>query len=165
MCPASAGSNSIFQYGRICNMINNRHGPHPAVSYYRSGAPPGCGLEWKNGASCDPRLLSGAVATHELRVASCGLRVATHELQVAGCEVRGAPGPHRIRDDDFVNSLSERIQHKVENSYPRSFGKDTEKILCIQPFAALSDSLASDDYRDTERILYMVNNSYELVMT
>lgn len=146
-------------------MINNRHGPHPAVSYYRSGAPPGCDIAWENGASCDPRLLSGAVATHELRVASCGLRVATHEMRVAGCEVRGAPGPHRIRDDDFVNCLSEHSQHKEENSYPRSFGKDTEKILCIQPFAALCDSLAPDDYRDTERILYMVNNSYELVMT
>ncbi|GAP69382.1 hypothetical protein BA6E_11053 [Bacteroidales bacterium 6E] len=151
-------------------MINNRHGPHPAVSYYRSGAPPGCGLEWKNGASCDPRLLSGAVATHELQVASCGLRVATHELRVAAHDCyrgrgRGAPGPHRIRDDDFVNCLSEHSQHKEENSYPRSFGKDTEKILCIRPFAALCDSLAPDDYRDTERILYMVNNSYELVMT
>lgn len=120
-------------------MINNRHGPHPAVSYYRSGAPPGCDIAWENGASC--------------------------ELQVAGCEVRGAPGPHRIRDDDFVNCLSEHSQHKEENSYPRSFGKDTEKILCIRPFAALCDSLAPDEYRNAERILYMVNNSYELVMT
>jgi hypothetical protein len=27
--------------GRTFDMINNRHGPHPAVSYYRPGAPPG----------------------------------------------------------------------------------------------------------------------------
>lgn len=30
-----------FLYGRTFDMINNRHGPHPAVSYYRPGAPPG----------------------------------------------------------------------------------------------------------------------------
>ena len=135
-------------------MINNRHGPHPAVSYYRSGAPPGCGLEIKNGASCE-------------------LRVAPRDSY--GVKVRGKPGPHRIRDDDFVNSLSERNQHKKENSYPRSFGKDTEKILCIQPFAALGDSLARfavskrkerrEDAKNAERILDVVNNAYELMMT
>ena len=153
MCPASAGQNSIFQYGRICNMINNRHGPHPAVSYYRSGAPPGHGLD----------LIDNCLYEVEWERYVKTVRVAAHDCYRG--QVRGAPGPHRIRDDDFVNCLSEHSQHKEENSYPRSFGKDTEKILCIRPFAALCDSLAPDEYRNAERILYMVNNSYELVMT
>lgn len=95
-------------------MINNRHGPHPAVSYYRSGAPPGCGLEWKNGASCE-------------------LRVATHELQVAGCEVRGAPVIPKIRDalaalGDCFAEISKRRGHKVD-------AENAKKNLCSEGFA------------------------------
>ena len=120
-------------------MINNRHGPHPTVSYYRSGAPPGYGLEIINGASCE-------------------LRVAPRDSY--GVKVRGKPSPHRIRADNTVDRLPERNQHIKENSYPRSFGKDTEKILCIQPFAALCDCLAPDYYRDEA-----VKRTMNLVMT
>ncbi len=129
-------------------MINNRHGPHPAVSYYRSGAPPGCDV-----ACNDNRLYEVEWERYVKTV-----RVAAHDRYRG--QVRGAPGPHRIRYDDFVYSLYERNQHKKENSYPRSFGKDTEKILWFQPFAALCDCFALDYYWDEA-----VKRTSEMVMT
>lgn len=127
-------------------MINNRHGPHPAVSYYRSGAPPGHGLDWKNGASCDPRLLLEAIADNKLRVASCGLRVATHELRVAAHDCyrgrgRGAPVIPKIRDalaalGDCFAEISKRRGHKVElDPGNHRDAENAKKNLCSEGFA------------------------------
>ena len=119
-------------------MINNRHGPHPAVSYYRSGAPPGCDI-----ACIDNRL---------------------YEVEWERC-ARAAPVITKIRD--ALALLYAYLAAFVVKHFPnhREHRKDTEKILCIQTLAALCDSLAPEVYRDAERILYMVNNAYELVMT
>ena len=128
-------------------MINNRHGPHPAVSYYRSGAPPGC-----NNACNDNRL---------------------YEVEWERC-ARAAPVIPKIRD--ALAALGDCFAVFAENPFKRrghkGYAEYAERNLCSEGFAALGDCFAvfvvnqfkhrgiNEDTEDTE-----MNMSYGSMMT
>ena len=130
-------------------MINNRQGPYPAVSYYRSGAPPGCDF-----ACIDNRL---------------------YEVEWERC-ARAAPVTPKIRDalavlgDCFAENPFKRRRRK-------GYAEDAERNLCFEGFEALCGFIvafvvnqfkhrvpiaigSNEDTEDTE-----MNMSYGSMMT
>lgn len=122
-------------------MINNRHGPHPAVSYYRSGAPPGCDI-----ACNDNRL---------------------YEVEWERC-ARAAPVIPKIKDalaalgDCFAVFAVKQFKRRVPIAIgSREYAMYAKRFLCPEGFAALGDCLARFAVKPTAEM----NMSYGSMMT